>query len=409
MTLRRFATILFEYILVLLIIIEFNTPYMYFKFIATPVKYIPILLLGLLLTMRGTKINGLFLLLILGAFLPMMNVAEGHMKDFVRLYMLVFPILYLYLRCSAIEEGIESFRRILIKFSDIVVVLAAVSLFFFIFGSMLEQMPYTALIPNNWGGDKFIPTYYGIYFETQETSMTEGAETLVRNSGIFNEAPMHNMVLCIAMSIELFIRKRLSIIRTLILFAAIISTISTTGYIVLLIMSALKIYSIMGNRLKRLFILFSPIILFLLFLVFSAILENKKETGEGSYNSRSRDIERCIEVGMENPVIGLELFHKGEEEGAGVNDFGYSNSLFGVFAHGGLYTFSLYLGLLFIIPFLCYWKTKDRNFLFMQFCFFTLFTFTVSQYKYLTILFMAISLAYWDVYVLNKKSLNSNC
>ena len=143
-------------------------------------------------------------------------------------------------------------------------------------------------------------------------------------------------------------------------------------------------------------------------VVFSAILSNKKETNERSYTNRGADIERCIEVGIENPILGVELFHETKEDGSNRNNFGFSNSLFGVFAHGGLYTLSLYILSLAYFPFLYYRRTKDKSLFSVFFCFFVLFTFTYAEYKYITIVFVATGLSLWNVYFISNNPHKAN-
>lgn len=300
------------------------------------------------------------------------------------------------------SEERESVSHLFIKFSNIVAVIAIISLFFWFLGSTLELIPSTAIIPNSWGHDKFIPTYFGIYFETQEAVAASGAESMIRNSGVFNEAPMYNMILCTALSVELFLRPRICIKRIILFTLTIITTISTTGFIFMFVVYAIKGYNSFASKYRLQMILLLPIFLLASFLVMNSILENKKETGEGSYSSRSRDIVKCIEVGLEHPINGIGIMHA--NKATTTDNLGYSNSLFGTFAHGGLYFLFLYLIPLFLIPFFVGLKYGDYQLSIMIFCYFLLFTFTLSQYKVLTLLIISYSLAYWGNAIFRVKS-----
>lgn len=77
---------------------------------------------------------------------------------------------------------------------------------FYIIGSTLNLISPTAYVPVFWGEQRIYPTYFYLYFEAQN-SFFLGNE-YIRNCGIFNEAPMYNMALCIALAIELFYEKK---------------------------------------------------------------------------------------------------------------------------------------------------------------------------------------------------------
>ena len=98
--------------------------------------------------------------------------------------------------------------------------------------------------------------------------------------------------------------------------------------------------------------------------------------------------------------VGLTL-REGESLWHG-KTLGRSNSLFAVFARGGLFVLILYIGALLLIPYLYYRKYKDPKWLYAMFCFFLVFTVTVSFLNYLTLLFIA-----WGMSNINLKCWNS--
>lgn len=130
-------------------------------------------------------------------------------------------------------------------------------------------------------------------------------------------------------------------------------------------------------------------------LIADSIVDNKIKTGgDNSIKSRTEDIITCIEVGMKHPILGVGLVTTKEDklvwEG---KEFGYSNSIFAIFARGGLYALSLYLIALILIPYLYYKKHRDKKLLFTMLCFFIVFSFTNSYAKYLTLIFLAWGLS----------------
>lgn len=380
-----------------MVILEFNTPYTYFPVIGKMVtlSIITLSMFLILLNWKNLSIDffAFVLLITIGAIFPFFNVYEGKTIAYIKLYFVILPLL-LILTSSYMSEERESVSHLFIKFSNIVAVIAIISLFFWFLGSTLELIPSTAIIPNSWGGDRFIPTYFGIYFETQVGAAYK-IGSMIRNSGIFNEAPMYNMILCTALSVELFLRPRICIKRLILITLTIITTISTTGLIFMFVVYAIKGYNSFASKYRLQMILLLPIFLFASLFVMNSILENKKETGEGSYSSRSRDIVKCIEVGLEHPISGVGVFFKSEENSSDSRSYGYSNSLFGVFAHGGFYLLTLYVLSLLIIPIVSYFRDRNLSFFIFMLSYFLLFSFTVSQYKCLTILLVANGFSYW--------------
>lgn len=262
-----------------------------------------------------------------------------------------------------------------------------VSLFFWIFGSLLGIISSTAMQTSTWGGLHYIPSYYGLYFETQLGSYTTDFDVFCRNSGIFCEAPMYNFVLCTALGIELFLRRNVIRWRIILLVATILTTISTTGFFYLIFVLSYKIYSFAASKIKTIFVLFLAIILSLIVLYsIQFILDAKLQTGEGSYNSRLNDIVKCIEVGMENPVLGVGLYNEETR-----SDWGYSNSLFTIFARGGLYLLSIYVFAYFIIPVYVYKRNKQIAGFLIGFA--ILFTFTIMYDRYLNFIMLSYCLS----------------
>lgn len=385
----------FEYLLMLMIILEFNTPYIEFP-VVVKIQNIFIVFSSIVLIYSNrhqvSSANFLFIAaLLIGAIIPLLNVYSGRITSFIKIYYVFFPLFLTLIFSYSNDEG--GGYELLNKFSNIVIVLTAISLFFWLFGSILGIISSSALIPNSWASDRFITTYYGLYFETQELEATAGTMSIIRNSGIFNEAPMHNMILCVSLSIELFVCRNLRFKRIIIIVIAIFTTISTTGLIFLFVTFFIKGYFSLSSKLKLQMILLLPLLLLVSLIAISNVLENKKELSDGSYNSRSKDIVKCIEVGMENPIFGSGIMHK--HDSSERFNYGYSNSLFGVFAHGGIYFLLLYLASFFFIPIWVYLKEKDLQFPMLVLSYFLLFTFTVSQYNILTIFMVSFSLSKW--------------
>lgn len=389
-----------EYLLVICIILEFNTPYLIFPMVKQVIQIFPVLILFVLLIISKYSIikkqNLLILIYWAGAFFPMLVLKEDNYKAYILRYALILPLLWMYLMQRK-AAGDKAYCSLFIRYSNVMIIIAVLSLVMWGLCSMLKIIPATALFPYEWSPNKnYIPTYWGIYFETQ--AIAPFGDIIWRNTGIFNEGPMFNMALCTAFIIEYFIRSSKSKPRLWILAVTIFTTFTTTGQLFLIGMIIWSMIDKIGRKYQILLLFIFPLFLYIGYIAAEILLVNKMETGgESSMEARTDDIEWCLEAGMEHPILGVGLIlREGESLWNGMT-LGRSNSLFTVFARGGLYTMTLYIGSLLLIPYLYYRKYKNPKWFYTMACFFLIFTITISFSKYLTFLFMAWGLSNIDL------------
>lgn len=386
-----------EYFLMFIIILEFNTVFIEIDNSISRLIYVAIAVTLLLCYIKRelVRLDPIITLLLIGAVLPFLNVSPGGENKFIKYFIVVLPLFIIYLKAN-LRNSVDDMFAPLLKFSNLMVLFALISLAYWVFASNLGIIQPTIWVPNGWvGHERLIPAYHFLYYETQETAFMGYAT--VRNSGMFEEAPMYNMVLCTALAIEVFIRPRFSRFRALVLFVTILTTFTTTGFIFLTILISWLLYRFLGDKFRSLMIVLVPLLFYVMYMVSSFIIEDKRsDSGEGSFVSRMRDIENCIDIGLDHPLLGQGLFTKKlTEEDGGNAAYGYSNSLFTLFADGGLYTAFLYFFCLVIIPFRYYNNFKDAKWPLAMFLFFLLFTFTASQFKLLTLFFVAVGLSFY--------------
>lgn len=294
--------------------------------------------------------------------------------------------------------------EIFFKYRDIVLVVAVISLFFWVFGSTLGIIHPTESAYISWGahntatGFRSVPSYYGIYFETQEEERTLAFLGItIRNTAIFTEAPMCNFNFCLALLIELFYVPNTSRRRCAIFIVAILTTISTTGYCLLAIALTVKYLTSSGKKrgfVKLLSVVSIPAAIIVAILVANYFFEAKMQTGSGI--DRLRDFVVGFQAWANKPVFGygygLKLYY-------GNLHYGFSNSITPILGHGGLFLAAPYLYCMFMW---CRSCIKERDFqkflLFANFIF--IFTITIMSYQYLTICFLF-------AYCMKRKSLRN--
>ena len=205
-----------------------------------------------------------------------------------------------------------------------------------------------------------------------------------------------------ALTIECFIRPIKSKVKICILIITIISTLTTTGQLFLLLLGGYFLYKRMSNKLRMFFLIIMPFCLYVFLLIVYTVMNNKIETGgEGSVNARNWDIQQCIEIGLEHPIMGIGMITEKKPHVLG-REVGFSNFFCRFYAWWNLCVSFCIWGRYYLFPFYCQ-KYKDINWGGVMFCFFLIFCITMSFMKFFTFLFMAwglsnIDMKRWNIY-----------
>lgn len=289
-------------------------------------------------------------------------------------------------------------EKMLMRYVNVVVLLAIASLFFYILGSMLHIIPPSRgavyLYSEKY---KMCNTYYGLLYEAQKIQGNTFFSSVYRNCGIFIEAPMYNLVLCLALAVELTfsIKPRKYII--LILCTTILSTFSTTGIIFLIGMLGVYIYSMENSKIwKVLKLLIVPGAIWGIGYLIYEVIEMKIQSASGghSYSVRLDHLIASIEMWLDKPLLGHgygnnESFYKYT-----YYDGGYSVGLPILLGRTGILIFSIY-----IIPWIknvLYSIVHKKRNLYFWIGSFILFFFTASVYKTIFIFILCIQLMWED-------------
>ena len=253
------------------------------------------------------------------------------------------------------------------RYSDVVTIVATISLFFWFFGSVLDIIEPNVSLIYTWADQDGIEIngYYYLYFETQKINLL-GFEGW-RNTSIFVEGPMFNIVLLVALVNLLFLdqRSKKSInIKALIILISIFSVLSTTGIFLSIFILLYKFY--FRNKLTRkrilLLLSLSPVLLYATILFLYNLALDKAQTGSASM--RVDDIYAGIMAWLDSPIVGnghthLEGVFKYMNMSIRPNT-GYSNGILSTLVQGGMTLFLIYF-LPFILLFIK--KRKDMKFI----------------------------------------------
>lgn len=252
--------------------------------------------------------------------------------------------IYYFLCCSK-----QSVPKVLLKYNQLICILAAISLFLWIFGSVLGVIPPTNSIRMNWVGtgvDVSYSSYFNLLYEIQDVSNAIVPGVEFKNTGIFVEAPMYALHLSLALIIELFLRKETSKTRTILLIGTIITTFSTSGYLLAIVALCVYEFFVLGNhRWKRILLLVSPIVVIGVAQISFSLLSSKLENLSGL--TRIDDFKVCWEVFKIYPLFGagfdnyrlVQRYMSAWRQ----NSLGISSSLMMALSYCGLYLTAPYI------------------------------------------------------------------
>lgn len=322
----------------------------------------------------------------------------GGRRDYINLALplLIFIVL-------GIMVGSKFLVEILKKYSYLMVFIAVVSLVFWVFGSQLKLLPITGYKPIFWGTYHSVPSYFDVYFETQESSFSNLLSfSLIRNSAIFTEAPMASINFCIAFGTLLLLDKNKNIKKLVILALAVLSTMSVTGYIYLAGIVALN-YAYVENSNSQISKLIKYSIL--PFIVVGIFVMSKKlvlqKTMGISGTLRLDDFRVLKETWYIHPWLGSGLgntqilFRVMPYWRIRQNLTAIANSITTVWTNGGLYLMAVYIVPV-IVGIVNSIKNKNYKKLIFIIGFVYLFVITISPYRYLTLLCLAMFLTNGD-------------
>ncbi|CAK1608145.1 Oligosaccharide repeat unit polymerase Wzy [Streptococcus oralis subsp. dentisani] len=323
-----------------------------------------------------------FFLTNIGANLTILNITK---------YFIMLPLFFL---INSIYMNKKILPALLSKFVNVVVILAIFSLFFWIFGTLLNVVHPTSTVINQWSGGRLINSYYNLYFETQQ--MIFFGIHIIRNSGIFAESPIWGLILSIAYVTDLLILKSDKNNKRNIIILTMLSTISTTGIIII---GLAILYKITTNRHKAKLLLF-PVTLGLGFSLL-LLLSEKSETV--SANLRVDDYNIGFKVwkasfwighGLNNGILAIQSHIPTFER-----SLGYSNTLFVILAQGGLLLFLIYFSPMILILFK---KNINLDFKFAIILFFILVTTIIFEGTFLFFWILTLSYSYYSFVTLDK-------
>jgi len=244
----------------------------------------------------------------------------------------------------------------LTSFSDVMIVVAAVSLFFWLFGTMLHVIPGKAMTFEFGGVTRSTVSYFSLYYENAYQkaafNLLGVQKGLLRNTSVFVEAPAYSSILSFALIIELFVRRHKKRVHVVILIITLLSTLSTKGVLFVGIVALFWLFRDQAGANSRWITLLKtlavPAVGLAVLLVLYRLLTMKM--GTGSYTERTDILMAQLKAWKENLLFGTGFSDLRIAKYITINQQlytekgkGYSLGITVTLAYGGLYLLSLYV------------------------------------------------------------------
>jgi hypothetical protein len=313
-------------------------------------------------------------------------------------YMLVFLMfLPLMLILFKIYMGMNDPYRLFYVLSDIIFVLAALSLVIWIMAVILGKLQPIGEVTVAWGGERHTNNYFNLCFYWQPENIPFIRIRILRNTGIFTEAPMYNIFLNTALATELFLKERTKWGRSLLFTVTIFTTIGTLGILLMALIWIMKLFvNIRDRRFKIIFY----VLAILAVIMAAALISQKWKVSQGSFATHIDDYAASIKAWREHPVIGCgyenELFIQGFMSEWRISNTGLSNSAGVVLAEGGLILFIFYT-VPFVFMILSAIKSKIPHIAIWSMAEYGLFILIIFHYRFFMVMLLAFGYAFLDI------------
>lgn len=394
---QKLSSVLF-YLVTLLIILKTQSVFTYFSNIDLHINLLLVLVLMIFTFVRLLnkeidikklkKLKIMIIVYYIFIFLYAL-VTKCDYRPFYVNYLIIFPSIVMNIVLSFDYQ--KTIKKILITFVNIIVFFASISLFFYLFGSLLKLIKPSNSVMINWGIDRNITSYYYLYYETQVINIF--GNVICRNSSIFTEAPMYSLILSFALFYYIFLvdESKNKIAKIIVLIISLISTLTFSSFVclfVIFIMYSFNKIKTINNKKIYFLCFFALIILSVTFFI------NRSHTI--SVKTRIDDFVAMFKTFIKYPFFGVgfnrEYLIVENMSIFRLDNIGLSNTIGSLFANGGIY-----LSLFYLFP-ICYIiKSKSEKYM-KYFCLFVFIS--LFLYIYLNTPLLLFNFAFMYAYII---------
>lgn len=276
------------------------------------------------------------------------------------------------------NKGVKIFEI----FTNLMVIFAVISLFFWTFGTVLQLLTPTNVVYSSWG-NTYRPMYFYLHLQVPARIFSLN---VWRNNGLFCEATAFCCFLGIAYAYEDIFNSCKNKSKKIILLITIITTGTTIGILILLFFMLLHLWSYMSkhHQMRQ-----ARWIFFIFLIIFSAILMCRIifiPSRLGSTVTRLNDYINMYYAWLQSPLWGHGYMIDGSTFNAG-----FSNSISTLMVNGGLIMMLVYLFPM--INVMQYGWKQNKNYFYFGGIIILLFSLEIIGYAYFTLTYLAFGYA----------------
>lgn len=252
-----------------------------------------------------------------------------------------------------------SVREIWLAFRRVVVVLAILSLFAFFWYNFARQLvPIPAILRQPLLNGKFTNMIFAVF-------KTKSHMAIVRNQSIFWEPGAYQFFLNLALMVNFHFNRKLLRVDNVVLALALLSTFSTTGYLLFVVIASDLAFAAGQHGRGRKLLLAVLLLLLMVVLIGSNTVVDKFSEDNSSFIRRVMDATIDLHLiqdswfwgyGRDNPNVWADAAFR--EFGLTIENISTSNHLLGLFSQFGIVFALIYLAPLVFFPPLmrCRWR-----------------------------------------------------
>lgn len=304
--------------------------------------------------------------------------------------------LILFVVLCILDDANELFTKFFDAYDNIATLIGAVSVIFYLLGPATDILAGTDILYYNYDHLNSGKSYYYLFFVNNDQIQNLMGHEIIRNVGIFMEAPSFANMLIFALFWELFQKEGKRKLRVTLLLITLLTTFSTKAFLFGSMLIAAYILFVYGEKntiIKSLRSLIIPLagacgaVLVLIVLI-------KKSDTAGSMSIRMDDTYSAFVTWLQHPLFGAGFYNMEEI----YNNYKWTTmkgdptaGLINILAFGGIFMFTGFL--------VCLWgiwnkikltnKTTNRVFVVMLI---GMLLISAMQYSYITLFILAVGL-----------------
>lgn len=221
------------------------------------------------------------------------------------------------------------------RFTNLILIVAITSLFFWLFGSVLHWIPASGRVSFKWDAVRSASSYFGLYYTpTWQQLALPGFGFLQKNCGIFTETPMYCFLLSNVYCLYRLRPVQKRWVKT-VLLATILSAVNTTAIVAVIAFECIR--AVFQGKLKRRSLLKIFVMLILAFVglyVINVAVKNKLNSGSGEV--RMDHLRSCLQAFVSSFPLGQGIASTDAVVGLGEYEQGISMGFPFLFAQEGL-------------------------------------------------------------------------